>query len=309
MRLQDDPRQKFTVIWNTYDAELQAACAIARQQKQRQLQAIVDLAVGLQARVLDLLPSIQFAKDLIIAGRGKNHGTLLCGNCRRVILERGQLIRQRDAADTGIDPVDRAHEVTGMEQRRHAGAAPRVGAAIAGNHGEKHRLFAQRGNICRKNGNARMIYGEHQFSEPEASHLKALAKEAISSKSTIYQLKNDLEKARQDAHAWKSRYEKIKVQFDTLKEQVKGYLAALERAPERVMTFIDRVLRTAPEQIELERNGAVEQPQKHKNRSGNRMSDNPVMSWEKRIFPDGGIRNGLCIVWASPIQKSGHFLR
>ena len=83
-----------------------------------------------------------------------------------------------------------------------------------------------------------MIYGEHQFSEPEASHLKALAKEAISSKSTIYQLKNDLEKARQDAHAWKSRYEKIKVQFDTLKEQVKGYLAALERAPERVMTLI-----------------------------------------------------------------------
>ena len=154
-----------------------------------------------------------------------------------------------------------------------------------------------------------MIYGEHQFSEPEASHLKALAKEAISSKSTIYQLKNDLEKARQDAHAWKSRYEKIKVQFDTLKEQVKGYLAALERAPERVMTFIDRVLRTAPEQVELERNGAVEQPQKHKNRSGNRMSDNPVMSWEKRIFPDGGIRNRLCIVWASPIQKSGHFLR
>ena len=226
-----------------------------------------------------------------------------------MILERSQLIRQRNAADTGADPVDRAHEIARMKKRRHAGAAPRIGAAIAGNHGEEHRLFAQRGNICRKNGNARMIYGEHQFSEPEASHLKALAKEAISSKSTIYQLKNDLEKARQDAHAWKSRYEKIKVQFDTLKEQVKGYLAALERAPERVMTFIDRVLRTAPEQIELERNGAVEQPQKHKNRSGNRMSDNPVMSWEKRIFPDGGIRNGLCIVWASPIQKSGHFLR
>lgn len=108
------------------------------------------------------------------------------------------------------------------------------------------------------------ITGKVLFSEPEASHLKALAKEAISSKSTIYQLKNDLGKARQDAHAWKSRYEKIKVQFDTLKEQVKGYLAALERAPERVMTFIDRVLRTAPEQIELERNRAVEQPQKHK---------------------------------------------
>ena len=109
------------------------------------------------------------------------------------------------------------------------------------------------------------ITGKVQFSEPEASHLKALAKEAISSKSTIYQLRNDLEKARQDAHVWKSRYDKIKAQFDTLKEQVKGYLAALERAPERVMAFIDRVLRAAPEQIEPEKNRAVEQPQNRRN--------------------------------------------
>ena len=80
MRLQDDSRQKFAVIGCAHDAELQAARFVAWQQKQRQLQAIVDLAVGLQARVLDLLPSIQFAKDLLIAGRGKNYGALLCGN-------------------------------------------------------------------------------------------------------------------------------------------------------------------------------------------------------------------------------------
>ena len=61
------------------------------------LQAIVDLAVGLQARVVDLLPSIQFAKDLLIAGRGKDHVTLLCGNCYRVILKGGQFIRQRES--------------------------------------------------------------------------------------------------------------------------------------------------------------------------------------------------------------------
>ena len=69
MRLQDDPRQKFAVIGYAEDAELQAARVIARQQKQRQLQAIIDLSVGLQARVLNLLPSIQFAKDLLIADR------------------------------------------------------------------------------------------------------------------------------------------------------------------------------------------------------------------------------------------------
>ena len=109
------------------------------------------------------------------------------------------------------------------------------------------------------------ITGKVQFSEPEASHLKALAKEAISSKATIYQLRNDLERARQDARVWRSRYEKVKAQFDALKEQVKGYLAALERAPERVMAFIDRVLRAAPEQTESEKNRAVDQLQKHKN--------------------------------------------
>jgi hypothetical protein len=124
----------------------------------------------LQARVLLLLHGIQLGKDFLIAGRGKNYGALLCGDRRRVILESGQLIRQRNAADIGTDPVDRAHEVAGMEQRRHTGAAPRIGAAITGNHGEEHRLFAQRGNICRKNGNARMIYGEHQLCLPDAAY-------------------------------------------------------------------------------------------------------------------------------------------
>ena len=98
MRLQDDSRQKFAVVGNAQDTELQAACAIARQQKQRQLQAVIDFTIGLQARVLVLLRSIQFGKNLIKAGRSKNYDALLCGNCRRMILERGQLIRQRDAA-------------------------------------------------------------------------------------------------------------------------------------------------------------------------------------------------------------------
>ena len=86
-----------------------------------------------------------------------------------MILERGQLIRQRDAADTGADPVDRTHEVAGMEQCGHAGAAPRIGAAIAGDHGEEHRLFAQRGNICRKNRNTGLIRGGHQLCLPDTA--------------------------------------------------------------------------------------------------------------------------------------------
>ena len=78
-----------------------------------------------------ILYTIQFGKDLLIAGCGKDHGALFRWNRRRMILKSCQLIRQRNAADIGADPVDRAHEVAGMEQRRHAGAAPRIGAAIA----------------------------------------------------------------------------------------------------------------------------------------------------------------------------------
>ena len=58
MRLQDDSRQKFAVIGYAQNAELQAARVIARHQKERQLQAIVDLAVGLQARVVVILCAI-----------------------------------------------------------------------------------------------------------------------------------------------------------------------------------------------------------------------------------------------------------
>ena len=66
MRLQDDSRQKFAVIGYAQNAELQAARVIARHQKERQLQAIVDLAVGLQARILLLLHGIQLRKDLLV---------------------------------------------------------------------------------------------------------------------------------------------------------------------------------------------------------------------------------------------------
>ena len=131
MRLQDDFGQKFAVIGNTQDAELQAARVIAWQQKQRQLQTVVDFTIGLQACVVVILYTIQFGKDLLVAGRGKNHGALLCRNRRRVILKGCQFIRQRDAADTGADPVDRAHEIAGVEQSRHAVTAPWIGAAIA----------------------------------------------------------------------------------------------------------------------------------------------------------------------------------
>ena len=68
-----------------------------------------------------------------------------------MILERGQLIRQRDAADTGADPVDRAHEVAGVEQCRHAGAAPWIGAAIAMQKRQKQRrLRSQFRFLCQK---------------------------------------------------------------------------------------------------------------------------------------------------------------
>ena len=74
-----------------------------------------------------------------------------------------------------------------------------------------------------------------EVSQQEAKDLKQLAKKGVAADSTIGDLKRELKSARRDAQIWKRRYEE-------LKEQTKDFLAALKKAPERVMAFISKVL-------------------------------------------------------------------
>ena len=66
--------------------------------------------------------------------------------------------------------------------------------------------------------------------------LKGLARKGAAADCTIGDLQRDLKSVRQDAQIWKRRYEE-------LKEQTKDFLAALKKAPERVIAFISRILK------------------------------------------------------------------
>ena len=90
--------------------------------------------------------------------------------------------------------------------------------------------FAEIDNMGRKT-----LLGKVELSPQEAKDLKQLAKKGVAADSTIRDLKRDLKSARRDAQIWKRRYEE-------LKEQAKDFLAAIKKAPERVMAFISKIL-------------------------------------------------------------------
>ena len=109
--------------------------------------------------------------------------------------------------------------------------------------------FAEIDNMGR-----RTLMGKVEFSQQEAEDLKQLAKKGIAADTTIKDLQRDLKSARRDAQIWKRRYEE-------LKEQAKDFLAAIKKAPERVMTFIFKVLHTEqaePPRVQRQRESAVE---------------------------------------------------
>ena len=98
------------------------------------------------------------------------------------------------------------------------------------------------------------LLGKVEFSQQEAEDLKQLARKGIAADTTIKDLQRDLKSARRDAQIWKRRYEE-------LKEQAKDFLAAVRKAPERVMAFISKVLHTEqaePPRFQRRRESAVE---------------------------------------------------
>ena len=98
------------------------------------------------------------------------------------------------------------------------------------------------------------LMGKMEFSQQEAEDLERLAKKGIAADTTIKDLQRDLKSARRDAQIWKRRYEE-------LKEQAKDFLAAVRKAPERVMAFISKVLHTEqaePPRFQRQRESAVE---------------------------------------------------
>lgn len=83
--------------------------------------------------------------------------------------------------------------------------------------------------------------GKLELTPQEGETLKQLARKGVVADAVISDLKQKLTSARKDARIWKDRYEK-------LLEQTKDYLTAVKRAPEKVRTFLDRILHTEREE-------------------------------------------------------------
>lgn len=85
--------------------------------------------------------------------------------------------------------------------------------------------------------------GNISFTPQEASKLKTLAQEAIGSRSKIGDLKDSLAKAKREVDRWKRKYE-------VLEEKTELFMAAVKRAPQRVMDFLRDVVFREPEHAE-----------------------------------------------------------
>jgi len=81
----------------------------------------------------------------------------------------------------------------------------------------------------------RTLTGKVELTQQEAVQLKQLAKNGVTAKAEISDLKQKLSDARKDARIWKQRYEE-------LLECTKDFFAALAKAPELVRDFIQKVL-------------------------------------------------------------------
>ncbi|MCC8065542.1 MAG: recombinase, partial [Clostridiales bacterium] len=79
------------------------------------------------------------------------------------------------------------------------------------------------------------LTGNIAFAPDDAEELKELAKKGVTADRRISDLEDKVARAQKDVDIWKQRYKK-------LLDQVQNYLAAVQKAPERVADFLRRVI-------------------------------------------------------------------
>ena len=98
--------------------------------------------------------------------------------------------------------------------------------------------------------------GKYTLTQEELTTLKTLAEEGVSSRVKIVKLQNDLTVANRQCANLRDRlssvnglYVELKEKYDRLVEMTKPYVIAMQRFPEKVKDFFDRLLpvHTAPE--------------------------------------------------------------
>lgn len=148
----------------------------------------------------------------------------------KVAQEQQRLTQVQAAAVQAQAEADQKKREANAAKKKLAKAEARIGAA--------QKLDVTYGEI--EEMGEKSLTGNVTFTPKEASVLKTMAQEALSSRIRIYKLEDALTRAKHDAEIWKKRYE-------TLKEKTVPFLAAVERAPRRVMDFLREIMTREPE--------------------------------------------------------------
>ena len=148
----------------------------------------------------------------------------------KVAQEQQRLTQVQAAAVQAQAEADQKKREANAAEKKLAKAEARIGAA--------QKLDVTYGEI--EEMGEKSLTGNVTFTPKEASVLKTMAQEALSSRIRIYKLEDALTRAKHDAEIWKKRYE-------TLKEKTVPFLAAVERAPRRVMDFLREIMTREPE--------------------------------------------------------------
>lgn len=148
----------------------------------------------------------------------------------KVAQEQQRLTQVQAAAVQAQAEADQKKREANAAEKKLAKAEARIGAA--------QKLDVTYGEI--EEMGEKSLTGNVTFTPIEASVLKTMAQEALSSRIRIYKLEDALTRAKHDAEIWKKRYE-------TLKEKTAPFLAAVERAPRRVMDFLREIMTREPE--------------------------------------------------------------
>ena len=148
----------------------------------------------------------------------------------KVAQEQQRLTQVQAAAVQAQAEADQKKREANAAEKKLAKAEARIGAA--------QKLDVTYGEI--EEMGEKSLTGNVTFTPREASVLKTMAQEALSSRIRRYKLEDALTRAKHDAEIWKKRYE-------TLKEKTVPFLAAVERAPRRVMDFLREIMTREPE--------------------------------------------------------------
>ena len=148
----------------------------------------------------------------------------------KVAQEQQRLTQVQAAAVQAQAEADQKKREANAAEKKLAKAEARIGAA--------QKLDVTYGEI--EEMGEKSLTGNVTFTPKEASVLKTMAQEALSSRIRIYKLEDALTRAKHDAEIWKKRYE-------TLKEKTVPFLAAVERAPRRGMDFLREIRTREPE--------------------------------------------------------------